>query len=515
MAVEYGVTINGFAIKTLDVIKGEINEDLKTILGNQINTLPESVFGTLIDQFSERLHEMWELFQLLYNAAYPQTAEGVSLDNVADYAATERLEARESTITVQALFGTVSTVIPARTQFSVDDDPLTVFSTDEEVTLVAGTDEAQTITFSVTPSGGAFTLKYGTEETVSLPYNILNTELTTALNNLSILSGVNITGSIAADFTVVFSGNDGKQPHLLLTVGTNTLTPATTITITRTITGVYQGSVSMTCTETGPKNANATTLNIIDNPISGLDRTFNVVDAVIGRDEETDAELRIRRNENVITSRAATVEAIRNKVLDLNDDEYENLPELTDVIVYENDTDSIDSKNMPPHSIMVVVRQAGDVDTRDQEIAQAIFDSKAAGIATSYGNATGGNAVTKTVTDSTGIDHSINFARPTAVDIYLIFDGFTTNSEYPDDGDDQLKTILATWGNSLGTGMDVIVYPQLVAQVNEVPGILDFTIKIGTSSPPTVDDNIDISDGVGSTPEYSVWNTTNITINHI
>jgi len=515
MAIEYGVTSQGFVIKTLDVIKEEIDEDLKSLLGNQINLLPESVFGNLRDRFAERLHEIWELMQLVYNANYPNTAEDVSLDNICDYSLTKRLIAIKSVILVQALFGTASTVIPALTKISVEDDSSTIFETDEEVTLVAGVDEVQNIEFSITPTGGTFTLKYNTEETAALNYNASNTDIQTALNNLSSLSGVAVTGSIAADFVVTFSGNDGKQPQPLLTVGTNSLTPATTITITETTNGEYQGTVLMTCTETGPKNANAGTLNVIDNPLSGFTRTFNVDDAVPGRDLEPNPELRIRRNESIVTSRSATVNAIRNKILDLNGDEYALLPQLTDVIVYENDTDITDSRGIEPHRVMAVVRQAGDVTTRDQEIIDAIGDSKAAGIGTSYGNATGGNAVTGTYTDQTSIGHTIYFARPTSVDIYLTFDNFTTTSDYPTDGDNQLKTILANWGNSLGVGIDVIVYPVLVAQVAQIPGIIDFNIKIGTSPSPTLDNNIPISDGTTTPPEFSNWSTTNIIINHV
>ena len=447
MAVEYGVTLNGFVIKTLDVLKQETDEDLKTILGNQINLLPESVLGSLRDKFSERFHELWELLQLIYNSAYPQTAEGVSLDNVCDFAALERLEARTSTIQTQALFGSIATVIPSGTRISVEDDDTTIFETNENIVLVAGVDEIQNIAFSISPTSGTFTLKYNDEETVALDYNATNSDVQTALNNLDSLSGVIISGTIAADFVVTYSSNDGKQPHPLLTVGTNSLSPATTITITETTNGEYQGTVSMTCVDTGPKNANAGTLNVIDNPISGFTRTFNVEDATLGRDIETNAELRIRRNERVVVSRSATVEAIRNKILDLNGDEYEALPELTDVIVYENDTDITDSKNIGPHRIMAVIRQAGDVTTRDQEIIDAIGSSKAGGIGTSYGNATGGDAVTGTYTDSTGIGHTIYFARPGSVDIYLTLDNFKTDSNYPVDGDDQLKTILVNYGN--------------------------------------------------------------------
>lgn len=518
MAIEYGVTSNGFVIKTLSVIKKETDEDLKAILGNQINLLPESVFGSLRDKFAERLHEMWELFQQVYNASYPQTAEGTSLDNVLDFAALERLEARASTIAVQALFGTASTVIAAGTKISVEDDSTTIFQTDTEVTLIAGTDEVQTITFNTVPDEGGFTVFYGSEETVSINYDDIAADFQTALRALNNLSEVTVTGNFTAGFVVTFAGLDGKQEQPILVEGTNTLktsSVAVTITITETTPGVYQGTTAMTCTTTGPKNANAKTLNVIDNPISGFTRTFNVDDAAIGRNEETDAEARIRRNESVVTSRSATVEAVRNEILDLNGDEYANLPELTDVIVYENDTDSIDGKNMNPHSIMPVVRQAGDVITRDQEIAQAIFDSKAAGIETVHGNATGGDAVTKTVVDSTGLSHTIKFIRPTAVDIYLILDNFIHTSDYPSDGDDQLKTLLAAYGNALGVGVDIIVYPLLIAQIANIPGITDFNLKIGTSPSPTLDNNISISDGTSTPPEFSKWSTTNMAINHV
>lgn len=518
MAIEYGVTINGFVIKTLDVIKTETNNDLKGILGNQINLLPESVFGQLRDKFSERHHELWELMQAVYNASYPQTSSGISLDNVCDFAVIERLEATESTIVKQVLFGTATTVIPAGTSFSVEDDSTTIFQTDNAVTLVAGTDEIQNIAFSATPTAGAFTLKYNTEETASLAFNASNTDVQTALNNLASLSGVTVTGSVAADFVVTFAGDDGKQEQPLLTEGVNTLsTPAATITITETTPGVYQGTTPATCTITGQKTANAKTLNVIDNPVNGLTRTFNDADAVTGRDEETDTELRLRRNYNVVTSRSATVEAIRNKILDLNGDQYSEYPQLTDVIVYENDTDipNFYGRNIEAHAIMAVVRQAGDVTTRDQEILQAIFDSKAAGIGTSYGYATGGDIITGTVTDSTGIAHTINAARPTAIDIYLIIDNLATTSDYPSDGDTQLKTLLALYGNTLGVGIDVIVYPSLVAQIDNIPGITDFIIKIGIAPAPTLDNNIAVSDGTSTSPEFSMWSTTNITINHV
>jgi len=515
MAVEYGITPEGFVIKSLSVIREEIESDLKGLFGDQINLNPESVFGQLRDIYAEREHEMWELAQAIYNSQYPQTATDVSLENVLDFAALEKLAAKKSTIITQALFGTISTFIPSGTQISVENDPTTIFETSSNVTLVAGVDEVQTITFNTVPDEGSFTVSYENDETVVINYDDLAADIQIALRALDGLSEVTVSGNFTAGFVITFTGADGVQEQPLLVEETNTLktsSVAVIITITETIPGEYQGETGMICTVTGAKNANAKTLTVINTPIAGFTSTYNADDAILGRDVETDAEARIRRNESVVTSRSGTVEAIKTKISDLNGDDYADLPELTDIIIYENNTEAVNAKNMPPHSIMAAVRQIGDVDIRDQEIAQAIFDSKAAGIETSYGFATGSNAVTKTVTDSMGIDHTIYFTRPTSVSIYLELYNFSTDSSYPTDGDNQLKTVLATWGNSLGVGVDVIVYPQLVAQIAEIPGILDFNIKIGTAPAPTLDDNIDISDGTTTSPEFSLWSTTNITI---
>jgi len=202
-------------------------------------------------------------------------------------------------------------------------------------------------------------------------------------------------------------------------------------------------------------------------------------------------------------SRAGPTEAIRGNVLDLNDDETKN--PLDSVTIIENKTGTVDAGGRPGKSFEVFVAERGGLTTRDQEVAQAIFESKPAGIE-SFGD------VSKTVTDSQGFDHTIKFSRPTEVDIWLILD-LTTTSEYPTDGDDQVKALMVTWGNGLGVGQDIIVRPDLVGQLAAIPGITDVVIKIGLSDPPTLDDNIPIDDGTGGDAEISAWDTARITVN--
>lgn len=504
----FGITPTGFKRKTLADIKSELETDYRAKFGNQINVSPESVIGQEIAIYAERESEVWQLFEDAYNSQYRGTASGVSLENVGDITTIQRLSAQASRIIGLALFGTLATLIPAGTQFSVSGDSSKRFSSDVNVTLIAGTDEIQTITFSATPSAGSFKLVHDGNETSLINWDDTNTDVQNALNALSSLSAVTVSGSFAAGFVVTFAGVDGKQEQPLLTTDSNTLTNggAVTITVTETTPGIYQGQVNCTALATGPTEVAEKALSVIDTPVAGLDSVFNPDIAVIGRDIETDSEYRIRQNNTLQISDAGPLEAIRTAILDLNDDTTKTT--IQSVLVFENISNlDPDARGIPRNAIEAFVYLTGGLTDRDQEIAQAIFDSKAGGIEP-HGD------ISKTVTDSQNFDHTIKFSRPTVVDIYLILD-LTITSDYPSDGDTQAKNIMETWGNGLGVGQDVIVYPSLVAQLDAIPGITDIVVKIGTAPAPTLDDNIVIDDGEtpGVTVELSVWDIANITVN--
>ena len=500
-----GLNENGLTIKTLSEIQEEIDEALKSIFGDQINTLPQSIFGQLKGIFSERESLIWELAEGIYNSQYPDTAQGTSLDNIGAITALPRFPADASQVIGQALFGTPATVVPIGTFFSVDGDSTIKLSTQAEVTLGAGTDEVQDIDFSGVPTSGAFTLQFEGEDTANINWDDDAAAVQIALNALSGLSAVTVVGSFAAGFTVTFTGADGTQPQGALTESSNTLDDggAVDITIVETTLGVFQAQVNCIADETGAKVVNPETLTIIDNPVAGLDSVFNPDAAIVGRDIETDSEYRLRRQTRVVTSQAGTTEAIRNAILKLNE-ELELIPIQT-ALVFENVTLAVDFRGLPGKSFEAFVYQEGGTITRDNEIAQAIFDSKPGGIE-SHGD------LPFIIKDSQGFDQTVKFSRPDGVDIYVIFD-LSIDATYPADGDDQVKSVIADWGNGLGVGQDVIVFPTLVAQLDAIPGITDVIVKIGTAPAPTLDDNIVIDDGTGGDVEISLWDPNNITVN--
>lgn len=245
------------------------------------------------------------------------------------------------------------------------------------------------------------------------------------------------------------------------------------------------------CEVTGPVHANSGSLTVIETPISGADSVTNTLDAILGRNIETDAELRQRRLENLQRPGSAVVVGIRSKVA--------AVPGVTQVIVVENDTDVIDSQNRPPHSIEVVV-YGGENDA----IADAILASKAAGIQTV-------GTVTQEIVDSQGVSHIINFNRPADKDIYvgIEIDANTDLNEgavYPDNGDDLIAAAVLAYGLTHIIGQDVIVN-RFWTPINTVPGVIGIVVKVGLAPTPSGTANISISSS-----EIAVFDSSRITV---
>ncbi len=465
----FGLSSAGFSRKRLADIQTEIESALRQKMGNYINLLPSTVFANLIGVFADREATVWEMAEDVYNSQYPDTAEGVSLDNVAAISGLVRQPATYSRVLGVCLFGTTGTVVPAGTQLSVNGNPLAKFTTDVEKTLIAGTDEVQSLTFGTLPGSGTFKLKYIDEETSALAYNVSASALQNAMNALTKLSGVTVTGSVGAGFSITFSGNDGKQPHPLLTVTSNTT--GSVATVVATTEGVSQAQVDVTATDLGPVQALYGTLTVIDTPVSGLDSCRNITDAVVGRNQETDLEFRARRAETLQVAGAATPDAIRSRLL--------NITGVTDALVFEN-TSQVTLDGRPPKSYEVVVA-GGD----EQDILDSVWASKPAGIETV-------GTVVGSVTDSQGVVQTVKFSRPTDVPIYITM-SLVTDTTFPATGLTLVQTALINFINNLGIGTDVVVFPQLIVAMGGIPGILDITVAIGKLPSPTLNDNITIA----------------------
>lgn len=161
-------------------------------------------------------------------------------------------------------------------------------------------------------------------------------------------------------------------------------------------------------------------------------------DAVVGIEEETDPELRIRRNKSLRNAAYSVVGGMFAKLA--------NLPGVTDVDVIENDTDVLDAvRNIKAHTIWPVV-EGGDV----ADIVEVLAKNKTGG--------TGIKGAIETVyvenfikpDGSTKIiNHTTRFDRPVLTPLYINITATRKDSLVPIDID-LLKAKLASKKYAIG-----------------------------------------------------------------
>jgi uncharacterized phage protein gp47/JayE len=164
----------------------------------------------------------------------------------------------------------------------------------------------------------------------------------------------------------------------------------------------------------------ATVINPVTVVIGVLSVT-NPTAATVGIDEETDQELRIRRNRSLETPTSSSTGRMFTALA--------NLPNVTDVAVYENDTDVTDADGIPAHSLWVVV-EGGAV----SDIVETMVKNK-----------TGGKGMVGAVTGTFSEDftrpngttftivHSMTFDRPVDVPVLVRLDATRKDAANPVD----------------------------------------------------------------------------------
>ncbi len=453
----FGITSSGFIIKRLADIKLELEALYRSTFGAGIKITEDTVFGKLIGIQSERESVLWELMEALYNSAYPGSASDIHLDRIGEITAIIRNSATASTVTAY-MAGTASTAIPIDTLFSVQDSE-EQFKT---LSLVSLSGSNFSIT-ALTSSSGIATATAAAHGRSVGNFVFVNSAVEPEYNGLVQI----LTVADANTFTYAITGTPSSPA-----TGTIDADPAT--------------AVACESVDLGEINALSGTLVNIVNNISGLNRVENYLDAVKGSNVETDTEFRTRRINALTGIAAARLEGIRSFLL--------LVANVTSAKVFENATSTVDLSGRPPSSIECLV--LGGI---DQDILDAVFDRKAAGIET-YGSISG------TVTDSQGIDHTTKFSRPTSINIWLELD-LTVDADYPSDGDTLVSDAVLAHAATLEIGEDVVVYPYLITAIGGIVGITDVVLRIGITASPTLDNNIVIND-----TEIAVFDSSRITV---
>lgn len=446
----------GFERPRLADIKTDYDGRFTDALG-AVNTSPDAVIGQIIGIFASALDDAYESLQDTYDAMYPASAEGTSLDGSVSFVGLERLGATATTVTA-AVYGTESTLLPSG------------------VLARSGTVQYATTDDTLITRASALSVEITVDTVVnSSSYQIIAGGVLAAFTSDGTATGAEIATGLAAafnpvNFTATASGN-----VIYLTsadkVSGYPLTVDTRLSITK-----LSSPAAFTCVDLGVNALPANSLTVIDSALQGWDSVKNLVSGSTGRDVESDADLRTRHATSIRATGSATVKAIRANLVS-------DVPEITSVYVYENRTNlTVDS--MHPHSIEVIALGGS-----NQSIFNKIWEVKPAGIET-YGNLVG------SVTDDNGDVQTIKFSRPVVKYAWV---RVSINALYLEEllsGDvvNSIKSAVLSAGSSLTVGQDIITQRFYGPVYASATGLGQITVEAAVTATD------------GGTPVYSTNN---------
>lgn len=475
--MSYGVQSTGFVLKTLATIRSEMETTYKATAGADANVSSSSLVGVIIGIVAAAIASVWQVAQAVYRSLQADFATGNSLDNLCALTGVTRLAADTSTVTLSLNLAAGTTVAEGKivsvgengNQFELTGDAENAAAYKQLVSV-----EAESI------DTGEVTAYAGTLDTIQTPVSGWTAKAAVVAGNsetYALSDGQTLTVKVdqGAEQTATFNTADFGA------IGAATAAEVAAV-INTDITGVtasdQNGSVWIESDTDGGGSAVQVTGGTANASLgfsTTLSKGMNASDATLGRDQETDAALRLRRVQLLRATGSATVEAIRADLLTVDD--------VEEAVVYENDTmATVDG--IPAKAFEAVVLGGTDAD-----VAEQIWESKPAGIQP-YGTSS------ENVTDSMGNTQAIGFTRPTEVTVHIAIT-VVQGDDYA--GDAAVKAaIVAAWDLVRGISVDVVEdYLRAAAWINLATGvstgIADVTsFTIGTTDPPVGTSNISI-----------------------
>jgi len=283
------------------------------------------------------------------------------------------------------------------------------------------------------------------------------------LSNVVLYNGIERQAATNSTVTAIISGVSGT----VIPVGSKVSVISTGL-VFETLSEVIIGgggsiTVNMQSVDTGLIEAASGTLTVIETPIFGWTSITNSLDAAIGRNEETDAELRIRRE--------LSTQALGQNLVDSLFGQLLNIDGVEDAVVISNGTDAV-VDGIPAHQFLSSII-GGDND----EIAAVIWNNTPQGIL-SFGT------TTVVIIDDQGFSQNVKFIRPGDVNIYFKINITINVTEFPGTGSTDIKAAVVAYGTANFKISDDVIRTEFYTPINEIPGILTIDLFIGLAPSP-------------------------------
>lgn len=352
---EYGVTDKGFNIKRLDTIMEEIHTDLTEAFGFDTRLTKPSFLDTLITTFSYQISDLWETAQDNYYAKYPATATGVSLDNAVQYGGIRRAANKRTSYRLHCT-GDDGTYVREEAIVATNTSPEVRLKNADEFEITREAFNRVSIKVASAEVGVYSVTINGSQYSFSSPDGVED-DIITGLAKAIADDGYTIT---AKNNTLTIEDKTISRSNVLIL--SDNLTTSSVTVIATFLTEEY-GKITL------PYGI----VTKMVNNVTGFTAVTNLLEPTYGRKQESDIELRQSYIAKSALRSNTMIESIVGELLN-------NIENVESASGYENDTDYVDSRGLPPHSIEIIV-EGGD----NSEIAQAILRRKAGGIQT-YGS---------------------------------------------------------------------------------------------------------------------------------
>lgn len=352
---EYGVTDKGFNIKRLDTIMEEIHTDLTEAFGFDTRLTKPSFLDTLITTFSYQISDLWETAQDNYYAKYPATATGVSLDNAVQYGGIRRAANKRTSYRLHCT-GDDGTYVREEAIVATNTSPEVRLKNADEFEITRDAFNRVSIKVASAEVGVYSVTINGSQYSFSSPDEV-EEDIITGLAKAITDDGYTIT---AENNTLTIEDKTISRSNVLIL--SDNLTTSSVTVIATFLTEEY-GKITL------PYGI----VTKMVNNVTGFTAVTNLLEPTYGRKQESDIELRQSYIAKSALRSNTMIESIVGELLN-------NIENVESASGYENDTDYVDSRGLPPHSIEIIV-EGGD----NSEIAQAILRRKAGGIQT-YGS---------------------------------------------------------------------------------------------------------------------------------
>jgi uncharacterized phage protein gp47/JayE len=501
------LTGDGLEIRTFTEVLEDIVTAEQTNIDSNISTEDNEVLGQLNNIMSEQITAEEELAQSVYDAFNPLKAEGISLDNLAALVGIRRIDGTASSTTTQQYTGDNGITIPIGSLIS---NPINGDRFSNTSAVALDTLSCQSTKYSVKD------LLDTTEYTVTI--NGIDVAFTSggSATELGILNGLDAYNTANYSDTAIYPWTMSVDTVNLQLIITATADNIGVTSITYISADEVTNIATAEATVVGATIAPSNSVTSIVTSLGGWTSTTNLSPYIVGRERETDEELRQR----ILTSQqiigVATVEAIQDALGNtagvttaiVEENELTTFSGGSNIVTFTNGTNIVNWTshtlsdgdgvqfestgtlpaelasvtqywvvNSNTNDFQVALTQGGSVVTftddgtptskvliaRPPKSFESVVQggTDAAIGATIWatkpaGIETFGNT-SVTIQDSNNVDRTLNFSRPTAIPVTFIVNISTYDEEsLTADYESSIQTAVDEFTTSLGIGVDVL-----------------------------------------------------------